>query len=147
MSTNLNAYEAQQLLDRANRLQRSATGFSISWVGFVGICAGSALYAISAATWAATGFPHSLLLTTALAWILCFTVFTIIVAFRAGSAPRGFAIRWATMLGLWTLMWVITTFFGPEFTALQAAGMSIAFLALALVGPAWELISIGRSTQ
>ncbi|GAB3597747.1 hypothetical protein CFAEC_01310 [Corynebacterium faecale] len=147
MSTNLNPQDAQQLLNRASRLQHSATGFSISWVGFVGICAGSALYAISAATWAAAGFPHALLLITALTWILCCTLFSIIVAFRSGSAPRGFAIRWATMMGLWTLLWVIATFFGPEFTALQAAGMSIVFLTLALAGPTWELISIGRSTQ
>lgn len=147
MSTNLSPRDAQQLLDRADKLQHSVAGFSISWIGFAGICAGSALYAIAASTWVATGFPHSILLTTALIWILGFVVFTVVVAFRAGSAPRGYAIRWVTMMAIWTLLWVGTTFLAPEFTALQAAGMSLAFLVLAMVGPAWELISIGRSSR
>lgn len=93
MSTSLNPHDAQQLLDRADKLRHSVAGFSLSWIGFVGICAGSALYAIGAPIWTTTDFPHAILLTTALAWILSFAVFSIVVAIRAGSAPRGFAIR------------------------------------------------------
>lgn len=147
MSTSLNPHDAQQLLDRADKLRYSVAGFSLSWIGFVGICAGSALYAIGAPIWTTTDFPHAILLTTALAWILSFAVFSIVVAIRAGSAPRGFAIRWGLMMAAWALLWVVTTFLGPEFTAWQAAGTAGGFLLLALIGTAWELISTPRSAR
>ena len=145
MNTSLNPRDAQQLLDRADKLQHSVAGFSLSWIGFVGICAGSAVYATGVPVWTTPDFPHSFLLTLALAWVLSFAVFSIVVAVRAGSAPRGFAIRWGLMMAAWALLWVATTFLGPEFTALQAAGTAGGFLLLALLGPVWELVSTPRS--
>ena len=138
---------AQDLLNRADKLQHSVAGFTISWLGFFGICTGGALYALAAAAWEAAGFSHLILLATALVWIACSVIFIIVVSLRAKTAPRGFAKRWIVMMGLWVLLWVATFFLAPDFTALQAAGMTLVFLLTALAGPTWELISMGKGRK
>lgn len=135
---------AQQLLDQAQKLQQSVAGFSLSWIGYFGICAGGALHTIAASAWRAAGFSTALLLATTLIWISCCVIFTVIVAFRAGSAPRGFATRWVTMMGLWSILWVASMTLSSEFTAVSAMALSLGFLALALAGPTWELLSLRR---
>lgn len=139
--------DAQDLLNRATELQHSVAGFSLSWLGFFGICAGGALYAIAASAWEAAGFSHTTLLLTSLTWIILSVIFITVVSLRAGTAPRGFSRRWIIMLGLWVALWVATVFLAPGFTALQATGMSLAFLITALTGPAWELFSMKRGRK
>lgn len=139
--------DARDLLNRAKKLQHSVAGFSISWLGFFGICAGGALYAMASPAWEAAGFSHAILLATSLIWIILSVIFITIISLRAGTAPRGFSRRWIIMMGLWVVLWVATVFLAPGFTALQAAGMSLAFLLTALAGPAWELFSMKRGRK
>lgn len=128
--------QAQQQLHLARDLEKRATGFSPVWITFVGICGGSAMYAMGQYYAGAATLP---LIYLTLAWIIGFLCLVAIFAKIHPTARRGFGKRWGAMMALWTCAWVATVTLPTSLNVAMAE--AIAFLILALAGPIWEAVA------
>lgn len=70
-------------------------------------------------------------------WILAGVVFT--------ASRGGLNTRWTTFIFLWVILWVVVSFFNAYFTLGHGIALSGGFMALAVLGPLWEIVALTKA--
>lgn len=144
---NLSPANARELLDRAESTTRGAAHFSFAWLCYIALCSGGAVAAVGLAYANVSG-------TSPLpAWLAAGLWITVGVAFVAGATSlspltrRGFNSRWTVFIILWVILWAVVSFLNSHFTLGHGIALAGGFLALAVLGPLWEIIALRRAAE
>lgn len=136
------AADARALLGHADDVSRQAASFSLAWLSYIALCAGGAVTAVGLAYANVTdagAFPAWI---AGLTWIIVGAVFTAGATVSSPPARRGLNARWGVMMALWVILWAVVAFLNSQFTLGLGIAVSSGFMALAILGPLWEIVAV-----
>lgn len=141
----LSSANARQLLDRAESTTRHAAHFYYAWLCYIALCTGGAITASGLAYANVTGAARLPAWIAGGMWIVVGVIFTASAGAVSPASRRGLTTRWTTFIILWVILWVVVSFFNAYFTLGHGIALSGGFLALATLGPLWEIVALNRA--
>ena len=141
------AADARALLDRADGVSRQAAGFSLAWLCYIALCAGGAVTAVGLAYANVADADALPAWMAGLTWIIVGAVFTVSASISSPPNRRGLNARWGIMMALWVVLWGVVAFLNSQFTLGLGIAVSSGFMALAILGPLWEIVAVRKGVK
>ncbi|WIM67242.1 hypothetical protein QP027_08960 [Corynebacterium breve] len=141
----MDKHDAQQLLEQANSLTSKVATFSPSWLAYIFYCAAGAVYSVGRP--GASAEESMLIMGGSIAWVIVGMVFIPLAVSHSTPTRRGFTKRWGIAMFVWAIPWAATMIVGPQLTEAQGVALSFVYMALAAIGPMWELTALRRNAK